>query len=269
MAPPWPLRLCVPRAITRAMNDTTHRLDMVLLARGLVASRAKARDAVLRGHVRVDGVLATKPAATIRPNATLEIDDPAQRYVSRAALKLVAGLDHFGYDPTGRTAIDLGASTGGFTEVLLERGARHVHALDVGHGQLHPRVASRSRVTMREGLNVRDLTADDIGEPFDAIVCDVSFISLRLALPPALELAEPGSWAVLLVKPQFEVGKDGIGKGGLVRDASEGEASVGRIVDWIAAEPGWVVDGLVPSPIAGGDGNHEFLLGIRKDKPHG
>ncbi|MBN9028139.1 MAG: TlyA family RNA methyltransferase [Rhizobiales bacterium] len=234
------------------MNDTTHRLDMVLLARGLVASRAKARDAVLRGHVRVDGVLITKPAATIRPNATLEIDDPAQRYVSRAALKLVAGLDHFGYDPTDRTALDLGASTGGFTEVLLERGVRHVHALDVGHGQLHPRVAGRSRVTMREGLNVRDLTEEDIGEPFDAIVCDVSFISLRLALPPALELAEPGSWAILLVKPQFEVGKDGIG-----------------IVDWIATEPGWTVDGLIPSPIAGGDGNHEFLLGVRKDKAHG
>jgi 23S rRNA (cytidine1920-2'-O)/16S rRNA (cytidine1409-2'-O)-methyltransferase len=122
---------------------------------------------------------------------------------------------------------------------------------------------------MREGLNVRDLTAEDIGEPFDAIVCDVSFISLRLALPPALELAEPGSWGVLLVKPQFEVGKDGIGKSGLVRDAIEGEAAVQRIVDWIAAEPGWVVDGLIPSPIAGGDGNHEFLLGIRKDKPHG
>jgi 23S rRNA (cytidine1920-2'-O)/16S rRNA (cytidine1409-2'-O)-methyltransferase len=253
----WPLRSAVAHAITRAMNDTTQRLDMVLLARGLVASRAKARDAVLRGHVRVDGIAITKPAATIRPNAVLEIDDPAQRYVSRA--------DHFGYEVSGRTAIDLGASTGGFTEVLLERGARHVHSLDVGHGQLHPRVASRSRVTMREGLNVRDLEAEDIGEPFDAIVCDVSFISLRLALPPALELAEPGSWAVLLVKPQFEVGKDGIAKNGLVRDPAEGDAAVQRIVDWIATEPGWVVDGLVPSPIAGGDGNHEFLLGVRKD----
>jgi 23S rRNA (cytidine1920-2'-O)/16S rRNA (cytidine1409-2'-O)-methyltransferase len=251
------------------MNDTTLRLDMVLLARGLVASRAKARDAVLRGHVRVDGISITKPSTPVRPNAELEIDDPAQRYVSRAALKLVAGLDHFGYDPTGRTAVDLGASTGGFTEVLLERGARHVHALDVGHGQLHPRVAGRSRVTMREGLNVRDLTAEDIGEPFDAIVCDVSFISLRLALPPALELAEPGSWGVILVKPQFEVGKDGISKSGLVRDPLEGEAAAGRIVDWIAGEAGWAVDGLVPSPIAGGDGNHEFLLGIRKETAHG
>jgi 23S rRNA (cytidine1920-2'-O)/16S rRNA (cytidine1409-2'-O)-methyltransferase len=265
----WPLRLATAHAITRAMNDTTHRLDLALVARGLVATRARARDAILRGHVRVDGQPAAKPAMTIRADATLSIDDPAQRYVSRAALKLVAGLEHYGYDPAGRTAIDLGASTGGFTEVLLERGARHVHALDVGHGQLHPRLTDDPRVTLREGLNVRDLTADDIGEPFDAIVCDVSFISLRLALPPALALAAPGSFGVILVKPQFEVGRDGIGKGGLVRDPVEGEASATRIADWISGEPGWTVDGLVPSPIAGGDGNHEFLLGIRKDKPHG
>lgn len=246
------------------MSDASIRLDQALVARGLVATRARARDAVLRGHVAVDGRIVDKPSLAVSPDVALSIDDPAADYVSRAALKLIAGLDQFGYDPAGRTALDLGASTGGFTEVLLARGATRVHAFDVGHGQLHPRLMSDPRVHSREGFNVRDLTAEDIGEPIDAVVCDVSFITLRLALAPALGIAAPGSFGVFLVKPQFEVGKDGIGKSGLVRNVDEGKAAVDAIASWVASEPGWTVDGLVPSPIAGGDGNHEFLLGARK-----
>ena len=246
------------------MNDRSLRLDQALVARGLAATRARARDAVLRGHVRVDGKPVAKPSLAVLPEAELALDDPAARYVSRAALKLVAGLDHFQYAPEGRVALDLGASTGGFTEVLLERGALRVHAVDVGHGQMDPRIAADPRVLSREGLNARELTADHLGEPFSALVSDVSFISLRLVLPPALALAAPGSWGVFLVKPQFEVGRDGIGKGGLVRDAAEGRASVDAIAAFVDATPGWTIDGLIPSPIAGGDGNHEFLLGARK-----
>ncbi|MCX5497384.1 TlyA family RNA methyltransferase [Kaistia dalseonensis] len=251
------------------MNSTTLRLDQALVARGLVESRARARDAILRGHVRVDGRAVDKPSLSVPSDAELAIDDPAAAYVSRAALKLVGGLGHFGYDPAGRIALDVGASTGGFTQVLLERGVERVHAIDVGHDQMHPKIAADPRVKASEGLNARDLIEDDIGEPFDAIVCDVSFISLRLALPPALELAAPGSWAIILVKPQFEVGKGGIGKGGIVRFAQEGEAAAEAIARWIAEEEGWIVDGLIPSPIEGGDGNREFLLGARKETARG
>lgn len=245
-------------------DDTTLRLDQALVARGLAETRARARDAVLRGHVTVDGRRAEKPGLAVRAEAALALDDPAAAYVSRAALKLVGGLERFGYDPSGRIAVDLGASTGGFTEVLLQRGALRVHALDVGHGQIHPRLRADPRVRAVEGLNVRDLTAEDIGEPFDALVCDLSFISLKLALAPALGLAAPGSWGVFLVKPQFEVGRAGIGKGGIVRDAAEGERAAEAIARWVEDEMGWTVDGIAPSPITGGDGNHEFLLGARK-----
>ncbi len=249
------------------MNDRSLRLDQALVARGLAATRARARDAVLRGHVRVDGRPVSKPSLGVAPEAELALDDPAARYVSRAALKLVAGLDHFGYEPAGRIALDIGASTGGFTEVLLERGAERVHAIDVGHGQLDPRLAKDPRVIAREGLNARDLAAEDLGETVNAVVSDVSFISLRLALPPALELAAPGSWGVFLVKPQFEVGRGGIGKGGIVRNAADGAAAAEAIAGFVGATPGWSIDGLIPSPIVGGDGNHEFLLGARKATP--
>jgi 23S rRNA (cytidine1920-2'-O)/16S rRNA (cytidine1409-2'-O)-methyltransferase len=238
------------------------RLDEALVAAGLATSRSRARDAILRGAVTVDGAPAEKPGQLVAERAALALDDPAAGYVSRAALKLIAGLDHFGFDPDGRTALDLGASTGGFTQVLLERGAARVVAVDVGHGQMAPALAADPRVVLKEGLNARDLSAADLaGEWIEAIVCDVSFISLRLALPPALRLAEPGAWGVFLVKPQFEVGPEGIGKGGLVRDAAAAEAAARGIADWLAGEPGWQVVGLAPSPIAGGAGNREYLLG--------
>jgi 23S rRNA (cytidine1920-2'-O)/16S rRNA (cytidine1409-2'-O)-methyltransferase len=240
------------------------RLDLALVAGGLAPSRATARDAILRGCVIVDGSVATAPSAPVAPDSEISVDDPAGRYVSRAALKLLAGLDQFGYAPEGWVALDIGASTGGFTEVLLERGSAKVYAVDVGHGQLHPRLRDDPRVVSLEGLNARELLPTDIGEPVGAVVADVSFISLRLALSPALALAAPGAWGVFLVKPQFEVGRAHIGKGGIVRDAALARQAADGIAAWLAGDKGWTVDGLVESPIAGGDGNREYLLGARK-----
>jgi 23S rRNA (cytidine1920-2'-O)/16S rRNA (cytidine1409-2'-O)-methyltransferase len=240
------------------------RLDMALVARGLLPTRARARDAILRGHVSVDGARASKPSQNVASDADLAIDDPAAGYVSRAAVKLVAALDRFGYAVEGLTALDLGASTGGFTEVLLERGARKVFAVDVGHGQLDERLATDPRVVNREGVNARDLTAADIGEPIRAIVADVSFISLKLALPPALKLAADDAWGVFLVKPQFEVGRAALGKGGIVRDPAVAEHAVADIATWLETGMGWRVGGVILSPIAGGDGNRELLIGAHR-----
>jgi 23S rRNA (cytidine1920-2'-O)/16S rRNA (cytidine1409-2'-O)-methyltransferase len=242
----------------------TKRLDMVLVERGLAPTRARARDAILRGHVTVAGEVAAKPAQTVEDGAEIAVDDPAAAYVSRAALKLIAGLDRFGFSPNGRVALDLGASTGGFTQVLLERGARTVFAVDVGHGQLDPKLDADPRVVSREGVNARDLTAADVGEAPGAIVADVSFISLRLVLPPALKLAAPGAWGVFLVKPQFEAGRDAIGKGGIVRDATLGERTAADLATWLETEMGWRIAGVIMSPIEGGDGNREFLLGAER-----
>ena len=195
----------------------------------------------------------------------IAVADAASAYVSRAALKLAAGLDAFGFEVSGLSALDLGASTGGFTQVLLERGAAHVTAVDVGHGQMREKLAADPRVTLLEGLNARDLERRHLGgRSIEAIVCDVSFISLKLALPPVLGLAEPGAWGVFLVKPQFEAGRAALGRGGVVSDPAVAEAAVHDIARWIEAEQGWRVAGVVPSPIEGGEGNREFLLGARR-----
>lgn len=241
------------------MSDP-QRLDQLLVTLSLFASRSRARDAIQRGTVTVNGKIVTKPGSLFTEDAEINIDDPAQDYVSRAALKLVAALDHFGLDPKGQHCLDVGASTGGFTEVLLERGAAHVTAIDVGHDQMHPRISADPRVTNLEGLNARNLTADDIGAPFTFIVSDVSFISLKLALAPALKLAEPGTRAALLVKPQFEAGRDAIGKAGLLKDPSSAPAVAAELERWFTEDMGWRSLGLIASPIAGGDGNQEFLL---------
>lgn len=252
-------------ASTEEQHLSRVRLDTLVSDRGLAASRARARDAILRGHVKVDGHIVTKPSLNVPPESEITLDDPAADYVSRAGLKLEAALDHFAFPVEGRTALDLGASTGGFTEALLRRDAAHVVAIDVGHGQMHPRVAADRRVTVIEGLNARDLTRLDLnGHRFDLLVADVSFISLRLALPPALDLAEPGTSAVILVKPQFEAGREAIAKNGLLRDPDSAPAVAKALRDWLAAQPGWRVGEMIPSPIAGGDGNHEFLLAAEK-----
>ena len=241
------------------------RLDQALVERGLAPTRARARDAILRGHVTVAGRRAQKPAQSVADGTDIALDDPAAGFVARSALKLIAALDHFGFSPAGLAALDIGASTGGFTQVLLSRGARHVLAVDVGHGQLDPALAHDPRVTSREGLNARDLTAADIAVLPQAIVADVSFVSLKLALPPALALAAPGAWAVFLVKPQFEVGPAALGKGGIVRDLALAERTAQDIAAWLEGRDGWRAIGLIASPIEGGDGNREYLLGARRD----
>lgn len=242
----------------------SHRLDKVLLARGLVATRSRARDLIVRGVVTVNGAVETKPGALVAENAPIELSETSD-YVSRGALKLEAGLDAFGFDPAGRLALDVGASTGGFTEVLLRRGARRVFAVDVGHGQLNPRIAEDERVTSLEGTDARSLTAREITEPVTAIVADVSFISLEKVLPAALSFAQPGCWLVALVKPQFEAGRDAIGKGGIVRDPLVRDAQAEKVANWIGALEGWKVVGVIASPIEGGSGNQEFLLGAMLD----
>lgn len=243
------------------------RLDELLVRRGLFASRSRARDAIMRGAVAVDGIVCAKPGYGTAANAALAVDDPGQGYVSRAALKLIAGLDAFGFGVDGALALDIGASTGGFTQVLLERGVAHVIAVDVGHGQLDPALAADVRVTSLEKLNARDLGPEHLADRApDLVVSDVSFISLKLALPPALELAAPGARCVLLVKPQFEAGRAAIGKGGLLRDPADGDKIAADLAAWLAGRPGWRALGTVPSPIEGGDGNREFLLGGVKDR---
>ncbi len=246
-------------------SSPPQRLDQLLVSLDLVASRARARDAISRGTVTVNGRVVTKPSLTFPLNAAITINDPAQDYVSRAALKLVAALDHFELDPTGHECLDIGASTGGFTEVLLKRGAAHVTAIDVGHDQLHPRLVASPRVTNIEGLNARYLTAEDYDErEITFLVSDVSFISLKLALAPALELAEPGAHCVLLVKPQFEAGRDAISKAGLLKEPETAPAVAAELERWLSEDMGWTSLGMIPSPIAGGDGNEEFLLAGRK-----
>jgi 23S rRNA (cytidine1920-2'-O)/16S rRNA (cytidine1409-2'-O)-methyltransferase len=248
-----------------APRERRERLDQVLVTRGLVTSRARARDVILRGLVSVEGVIATKPGQVVAASARLQVAEAATRWVSRGAEKLIAGLDAFGFDPSGRVALDIGASTGGFTEVLLDRGAARVYAVDVGHGQLHATLAANPRVVTLEGTDARGLTRAVVPDPITAIVCDVAFISVAKALPAALALAEPGAWLIVLVKPQFEVGRAAIGKGGIVREATARETALTAVADWVSAQ-GWSIAASVPSPIAGGDGNAEWLLGaLRAD----
>lgn len=240
------------------------RLDQHLVDTGHFPSRARARDAILRGTVSVEGTLCIKPAQKVADTITLVVDDPASRYVSRAALKLIEGLARFYVDPAKCICLDIGASTGGFTQVLLEKGARKVHAIDVGHDQLHESLRIHPDIVAQDGLNARDLTPEHLnGDQPELLVSDVSFISLKLALPPALSLAAPGAEGIFLVKPQFEAGKDRIGKGGLV-DAAVAEETAKDLQAWLGAFPGWQAGDLVPSPIKGGDGNAEWLLYGRK-----
>jgi len=238
------------------------RLDKALLMRGLVPTRSRARDLIVRGAVSVAGVVALKPGTLVADDAPIVLAESSD-YVSRGGFKLEAALDAFGFDPQGRVALDVGASTGGFTDVLLRRGATHVFAVDVGHGQLHASLVQDERVTSLEGQDARGLTEQEIPQCVGAIVADVSFISLEKVLPAALAFAAPDCWLVALVKPQFESGRDAIGKGGIVRDAAVRDAQADKIAAWIAALPGWRVVGVIASPIEGGSGNQEFLLGAR------
>ena len=239
------------------------RADRFLVDHGYAKSRAEAQAAIRAGQVSADGVVVRRPSQHLTDGVRISYT-PVHPYVSRGALKLIAALDHFGFSPAGRQCLDIGASTGGFTQILLARGAEAVTAIDVGHGQMDPTLAADPRVKVLEGVNARQLQTFGIARP-EAIVVDVSFISLTLVLPPALNLAADAAWLVALVKPQFEVGREHIGRGGLVRDTAEGLAAAERIALFVAQQPHWQIRGLIESPIAGGDGNREYLLGAQKD----
>lgn len=212
----------------------------------------------------VNGRAAGRASMAVAPEDTIEIVGETFEFVSRGALKLQAALDAFGFDPASRVCLDVGASTGGFAEVLLLRGAARVYCVDVGAGQLHSRIASDPRIVSRENVNARHLSAEIIPEPVGAVVCDVSFISLRLALPPALERAAGNAFLVALIKPQFEIGRERIGKGGAVRATEEELAALARdLCTWIGTL-GWRIEGLIESPIRGGGGAREFLVGATR-----
>ncbi|WP_029416394.1 TlyA family RNA methyltransferase [Brevundimonas bacteroides] len=237
----------------------TVRLDVLLVTRGLVASRARAKAAIEAGGVTVDGRPATKASEIVAEDDVVTVEEP-HPWVGRGALKLVEALDRWAIPVLGRTVLDVGASTGGFTEVCLSRGATRVYAVDVGSGQLHPRVASDARVINLERTDARILSRALMPDAPDLIVCDASFISLIKVLPAALELAAETADLVALVKPQFEAdGPQAIGKGGIVKDAHARVASVGRVSAWLETA-GWSVRATADSPILGGDGNVEYLL---------
>ncbi|MBI3703223.1 MAG: TlyA family RNA methyltransferase [Rhizobiales bacterium] len=238
------------------------RIDRLLVERGLFESRAKAQAAIEAGLVHAGDVLVRKASEEIALDAPLRAT-PAHPYVSRGGLKLKAALEHFGFDPKGRICLDVGACTGGFTQVLLERGAKRVIAVDVGRGQLHESLRARPEVVSLEETDIRTLSPALLGEAPDLVVIDVSFISLKQVAPAALALAKTPAQLVALIKPQFEAGRARVKKG-VVRDTAVHAAVCDDIVEFVASL-GWRVLGVIPSPIQGGDGNAEFLLGAAHD----
>jgi len=241
---------------------TKTRLDVLLVERGLAPSRERARALILAGQVTVDGQVSSKAGTSIAADAKVELAVPDHPYASRGGLKLVGALDAFGIDPAGRRALDIGASTGGFTDVLLQRGAISVIALDVGHGQLDWRLRSDPRVLVREGINARALTADQLPYHPDLVTIDVAFISLRHILPPLPALLAPGADVVALVKPQFEAGRDEVGKHGLVMDPAVHDAVLARVTE-AALAAGFERLAMAPAAITGATGNQEFFLHLR------
>lgn len=240
------------------------RADTHLVDEGYFDTRARARAAIEAGRVRADGEPVTKPAQKIAPDAVIEAE-PAHPYVSRAALKLEAALDRFGVDPSGQVCLDVGASTGGFTQVLLQRGAARVYAVDVGRGQLHPALRADPRVVNLEATDARTLTPDLIETAPGLIVCDASFIGLSKVLAVPLSLAAPSATLVTLFKPQFEVGRENVGKGGIVKDPAAVEEARERVTAFLDAA-GWPVEDEIESPILGGDGNQEYVLLARQSR---
>jgi 23S rRNA (cytidine1920-2'-O)/16S rRNA (cytidine1409-2'-O)-methyltransferase len=241
------------------------RIDQLLVERGLAESRSKAQALVMAGLVYQETRRIDKPGQLVPEEKTIEVKGQDHPWVSRGGLKLEKALDAFGLDPAGRVCLDVGASTGGFTDVLLSKGAAKVYAVDVGHGQLAWKLRQDPRVVVLERTNARHLTREEVPDALGAVVCDASFIGLEIVLPAALELTEPGAWLAALIKPQFEVGKERVGKGGVVRDPALHEEVCARIESWLAARPGWRVLGVTESPVLGPEGNKEFLIaGIRE-----
>jgi 23S rRNA (cytidine1920-2'-O)/16S rRNA (cytidine1409-2'-O)-methyltransferase len=238
------------------------RLDVALVERGLAASRERARALIMAGRVSVDGQVVSKAGASVADAATVEIATPDHPYVGRGGVKLAGALDDFGIDPSGKRALDVGASTGGFTDVLLQRGAASVIALDVGHGQLHWRLRNDPRVDVHEGVNARALSRADVPHPVDLVTIDVSFISLALILPTLPPFLAAGADVVALVKPQFEAGRDEVGKRGLITDPAVHAAVLARVTAEAQAA-GFGRVAMAPSAIAGATGNQEFFLHLR------
>ena len=241
------------------------RVDVALVERGLAESRAKAQALILAGVVYSDTRRIDKAGDLLPEGAPLSVKGQDHPWVSRGGLKLVKGLDEFGIDPAGLVAMDVGASTGGFTDVLLSRGAAKVYAVDVGHGQLAWKLRQDPRVVVLEKTNARHLTSAEIPDPIDLVVCDASFIGLEVVLPGPLALTVPGARLVARIKPQFEVGKGRVGKGGVVREPELHAEVCERIRAWLGGLPGWRVLGIAESPITGPEGNKEFLVGAARD----
>ena len=241
------------------MSKTKTRLDVLLLDRGLAPSRERARALILAGQVTVDGQVVSKAGAPVAADARVELSSPDHPYVGRGGIKLAGALDAFGLDPSGRCALDIGASTGGFTDVLLQRGARSVIALDVGRGQLDWRLRNDPRVLVCEGVNARALTRNDVPYDVSLVTIDVAFISLRHILPALPPFLDRPADVVALVKPQFEAGRDEVGKHGLVTDPAIHDAVIARVTE-AALACGFARAGMTPSPIAGATGNQEFFL---------
>ncbi|MBW7849438.1 MAG: TlyA family RNA methyltransferase [Rhodospirillales bacterium] len=246
------------------MASSRRRLDQLLVDRGLAESRARAQALVLAGLVYSGERRLDKPGVPVSEDAPVEVRGQPHPWVSRGGLKLAHGLDHFGIDVSGKVCLDVGASTGGFTDVLLSRGAARVYAVDVGHGQLAWKLRQDGRVVVLERTNARHLTRAQVPEPVAIVVCDASFIGLAVVLPAALTLAAEEAELVALVKPQFEVGKGMVGKGGVVRDPALHAEVCERVAAWLGAQPGWRVIGLTESPVLGPEGNKEFLIAARR-----
>jgi 23S rRNA (cytidine1920-2'-O)/16S rRNA (cytidine1409-2'-O)-methyltransferase len=243
------------------------RADQLLVERELAPSRSRAQALILAGAVWSGARRVAKAGDLLPSDAALEVREKDHPWVSRGGVKLQHALGHFNLSPAGRVCLDVGASTGGFTDVLLQAGAARVHAVDVGHGQLAWKLRTDPRVVVHERVNARYLTAESLSrDPIEALVCDASFIGLQTLLPAPLALCAPGAWAVALIKPQFEAGPQAVGAGGVVRDPAVQQEVCDRIAAWWAGLPGWHVLGVAESPIAGRDGNREFLIAARLDE---
>jgi 23S rRNA (cytidine1920-2'-O)/16S rRNA (cytidine1409-2'-O)-methyltransferase len=243
------------------------RADQLLVARGLVESRTRAQALILAGKVFSGERRVGKAGDLLEQDVALEVRGQDHPWVSRGGLKLAHGLAHFGFSPAGRICLDIGASTGGFTDVLLANGAAKVHAVDVGHGQLAWKLRCDDRVVVHEKTNARYLDREKVADPIEALVCDASFIGLATLLPAPLALCVPGAWAIVLIKPQFEAGAASVGSKGVVRDPAVHAAVCERATQWWSGLPGWTVAGVTESPITGPEGNKEFLLGATLTLP--
>lgn len=247
------------------MKQSKKRLDTILMERKLVDSREKARRLILAGLVKVRGVNQPKPGMLIFVNEEIIIDDSGEQYVSRGGKKLAAALDQFSINPSGLVCLDIGCSTGGFTDCLLQKGAKRIYAVDVGYGQLHYRLRKDPRIIILERCNARYLTSDEISEPIDFTVIDVSFISLHLVLQPVKSFLTEKGFVVVLIKPQFEAGREKVPRGGVIRSRETHCEVLEKVVEQ-CGKNGWKVVGLIPSPIPGVSGNREYLAYLVRAK---